>query len=249
MGESPVLDSYIPSPENPGRILVVDDLPGNLKVLGMELKHHPFVLTLAQSAEEAIERCKEQGFEGILMDVSLTGMDGIEACRKIRELPLNERTPLIFLSAVRVGQDWITEGIEAGGIDYLIKPYAFPELLAKLRMLVRLRRQDQAALAGERHRALLEVAGGTAHELAQPLAAAQILLDHIIKSPEPPSAQQLMTLRECLHNTGKVLAQIQNLHTYITKPYAKGRILDLALSSQGLGAATNPAPEDDSPKE
>lgn len=244
-----MLDAYIPTPENPGRILVVDDLPGNLRVLGMELKRQPFALTLAQSAEEAIERCKELSFEGILMDVSLTGMDGIEACRQIRELPLNQRTPLIFLSAVRVGQDWISEGIEAGGIDYLIKPYAFPELLAKLRMLVRLHRQDQAALAGERHRALLEVAGGTAHELAQPLAAAQIILDHLIKSAEPPSPQQLMTLRECLYNTSRVLGQIQRLHTYITKPYAKGRILDLALSSQGSGPLTDLVPGDPAPKE
>jgi DNA-binding response OmpR family regulator len=244
-----MLETYIPTPENPGRILVVDDLPGNLKVLSMELKHHPFVLTLAQSAEEAIEYCQEQPFDGILMDVSLTGMDGIEACRRIQELPLNDRTPLIFLSAVRVGQDWIREGIEAGGIDYLIKPYAFSELLAKLRMLVRLHRQDQAALAGERHRALLEVAGGTAHELAQPLAAAQILLDHLIKTPEPPSSQQLMTLRECLYNTGRVLTQIQRLHTYITKPYAKGRILDLALSSQGGGPMMDLVPEDTATKE
>ncbi len=244
-----MLNAYIPTPENPGRILVVDDLPGNLRVLGMELKRQPFVLTLAQSAEEAIDRCKELSFEGILMDVSLTGMDGIEACRQIREIPLNQRTPLIFLSAVRVGQDWISEGIEAGGIDYLIKPYAFPELLAKLRMLVRLHRQDQAALAGERHRALLEVAGGTAHELAQPLAAAQIILDYLIKSSEPPSPQQLMTLRECLYNTGRVLGQIQHLHTYITKPYAKGRILDLALSSQGGGPLTDLVPGDSIPKE
>lgn len=244
-----MLDSYIPTPEKPGRILVVDDLPGNLKVLSMELKHHPFLLTLAQSAEEAIEHCQEQTFEGILMDVSLTGMDGIEACRQIRELPLNERTPLIFLSAVRVGQDWISEGIEAGGIDYLIKPYAFPELLAKLRMMVRLHRQDEAALAGERHRALLEVAGGTAHELAQPVAAAQILLDHLIKTPEPPSAQQLLTLRECLQNTVRVLAQIQRLHTYITKPYAKGRILDLALSSQPMDGPAELAPGDMPAKE
>ncbi len=244
-----MLDSYIPTQGNPGHILVVDDLPGNLKVLSMELKRQPFILTLAQSAEEAIEHCKERSFEGILMDVSLTGMDGIEACRQIRELPLNDRTPLIFLSAVRVGQDWISEGIEAGGIDYLIKPYTFSELLAKLRMLVRLRRQDQAALAGERHRALLEIAGGTAHELAQPLAAAQILLDHLIKLPEPPSPQQLMTLRECFYSTVRVLAQIQRLHTYITKPYAKGRILDLALSSQGGCLMKDLVPEDTAAKE
>ena len=226
------MDNYLPTPENPGHILVVDDLPGNLKVLSMELKHHPFVLTLAQSAEEALEHCREKAFEGILMDVSLTGMDGIEACRRISTIPLNARTPLIFLSAVRVGQDWISEGIEAGGIDYLIKPYAFPELLAKLRMLVRLRRQDEAALTGERHRALLEVAGGTAHELAQPVAAAQIMLDHLVQNPDPPTQQQLANLRECLQNTVRVLNQIQHLHSYITKPYAKGRILDLAMSSQ-----------------
>lgn len=241
--------SYAPTQENPGRILVVDDLPGNLKVLSMELKHHPFQLTLASTADEAIAHCQGTAFEGILMDVSLEGMDGIEACRRIRETPLNARTPLIFISAVRIGVDWVAEGIEAGGIDYLTKPYAMSELLAKLRMMVRLTRQDQAALAGERHRALLEVAGGTAHELAQPVAAAQILLDHLIKTPEPPSAQQLLTLRDCLQNTVRVLAQIQRLHTYITKPYAKGRILDLALSSQPMEGPAELAPGDMAAKE
>jgi len=232
-----MIDEYTPTPEAPGRILAVDDLPGNLKVLGVELRHHPFHLSLAQSAEEAIELCKQIPFEGILMDVSLTGMDGIEACRQIHGIQLNARTPVIFVSAVRVGMDWITEGIEAGGIDYLVKPYAFPELLAKLRMMVRLYRQDRAALAGVRHRALVEVAGGTAHELSQPLAAAQILLDQIIKNEQPPTRQQLINLNECLQNTVQILNQIQNLHSYITKPYADGRILDLAKSSQTTVAA------------
>ncbi|MDP2877581.1 MAG: response regulator [Holophaga sp.] len=225
---------YLPTPEKPGRILVVDDLPGNLKVLGMELRNHPFILSMARTGEEAVELCQRTAFEGILMDVSLEGMNGIEACRRIRQIPNNARTPLIFLSAVRIGQDWVAEGIEAGGIDYLVKPYAFSELLAKLRMLVRLSRQDEAAMAGERHRALLEVAGGTAHELAQPLATAQLLVDQILRNPDSPSREQLNLLREALGHTNRVLDQVQHLHTYITKPYATGRILDLALSSQPL---------------
>ncbi len=227
--------SYAPTQENPGRILVVDDLPGNLTVLSMELKHHPFQLTLASTADEAIAHCQGTAFEGILMDVSLEGMDGIEACRRIRETPLNARTPLIFISAVRIGVDWVAEGIEAGGIDYLTKPYAMSELLAKLRMMVRLTRQDQAALAGERHRALLEVAGGTAHELAQPLATARILVDQLLRAPESPTPAQLQGLRDSLESMVKVLNQVQTLHTYITKPYAMGRILDLSLSSQAPG--------------
>ncbi|BDU73639.1 response regulator [Mesoterricola silvestris] len=227
-----MIDSYIPTPANPGRILIVDDLVGNLKVHERELRNQPFSLTLAQSGAEALEVCSRLVFEGILMDVSLPGMDGIEACRQIRQCRLNASTPLIFISAVRIGEDWVKEGIDSGGIDYLVKPYVFSELLVKLRMMVRLSRQRDAALAGERNRALLEVAGGTAHELAQPLSSAQILLDRFIKSPTPPTPADLQDLHDCLESTTKVLHQIQNLHTYITKPYASGRILDLALSSQ-----------------
>ena len=241
-----MFDGYIPTVELPGHILVVDDLPGNLKVLERELRHAPFRLSLVQTAAEALELCRRQAFEGILMDVSLPIMDGIEACRHLRECPLNAETPLIFISAVRIGEDWITAGIEAGGLDYLTKPYAPSELKAKLSMMVRLSRQRQAALAGERHRALLEVAGGTAHELAQPLASAQILLDQLIKTDAPPTREQLIELRECLANTNRVLHQIQNLHSYITKPYASGRILDLAQSSRplhGPGTALVPDPK------
>ena len=240
-----MIDSYVPTPEHPGRILIVDDLIGNLKIHERELRGHPFELTLVQSGAEALEACGRLVFEGILMDVSLPGMDGIEACRQIRQSRLNGATPLIFISAVRIGQDWVKEGIESGGIDYLTKPYVFSELLVKLRMLVRLSRQREAALAGERNRALLEVAGGTAHELAQPLASAQILLDNILGSSAPPDLGKLKDLRDCLEATTKILHKIQNLHTYVTKPYASGRILDLNLSSRPpyQSAVTEPAEE------
>jgi hypothetical protein len=68
--------------------------------------------------------------------------------------------------------------------------------------------------------------------LSQPLAAAQILLDQILNSNAPPTRQQLSNLSDCLQNTAHILNQIQNLHSYITKPYADGRILDLAKSSR-----------------
>jgi len=230
-----MIDRYVPTSLHPGQILIVDDLPGNLKLFERELRQSPFQLVLVASAAEALALCAQRPFEGILMDVSLPGMDGIEACKLLREAPayaLNAETPLIFVSSERIGEDWVSRGIEAGGIDYLVKPYAASELVAKLRMMVRLSRQRQAALAGERHRALLEIAGGMAHELAQPLATAQVLLDQLIKRPTPPTVQQLADLRKCLASTNGILHQIQNLHTYITKPYASGRILDLDESSR-----------------
>jgi len=234
-GRRSAIDRYLPAPDNPGRILVVDDLAGNLKVLERELQGSPFRLWLARSAPEALEVCREVPLEGILMDVSLPHMDGVEACRRLREpgrFPLNAETPLIFISAVRVGEDWIARGIEAGAHDYLVRPYAFSELLAKLRMLVRLSRQRQAALAGERQQALLEVAGGMAHELAQPLATAQVLLDRLAKRAGPPTPEDLADLRRSLASATRILRQIQNLDAYVTKPYASGRILDLDVSSR-----------------
>ncbi len=223
--------AFHPTTENPGRILVVDDQRDNLRILSLELKRHPFELTCVESSREALECCGHTVFEGILMDVSLPEMDGIEICRRIRQMPMNARTPLIFLSAMRVGEDWVTHGLEAGGLDYMTKPYSFPELLAKLRMMVRLSRQGEAVLASERQQALIEIAGGAAHELAQPLASAQLLADQLAKQGTPPTQEQISQLRLFLGQTAGILHQIQNLRAYITKPYASGQILDLAQSS------------------
>lgn len=231
--------AFLPTTNAPGRILVVDDQRDNLRVLSLELKRHPFLLTCVDSAREALERCSQETFEGILMDVSLPEMDGIEACSRIRQSGLNTRTPLIFLSAMRVGEDWVTQGLEAGGMDYLTKPYSFPELLAKLRVMVRLSRQNEAVSALERQKSLIEIAGGAAHELAQPLASAQILADQLAKQDAPASPDQIQQLRSFLGQTGLILHQIQNLHTYVTKPYADGQILDLAQSSR-TGACSEP---------
>jgi two-component system sensor histidine kinase/response regulator len=235
--------SFLPNPEAPGRILVVDDQPDNLRILSLELKRHPFELSCTETAREALELCEHTLFEGILMDVSLPEMDGIEVCRRIRAGELNAQTPLIFLSAMRVGEDWVTQGLEAGALDYLTKPYSFPELLAKLRMMVRLARQQRALLVSERHRALLEVAGGAAHELAQPLASAQLLVDQLGKQNAPASADQMALLRNFISQTARVLHQIQNLRTYVTKPYAHGQILDLAQSSGVPDARTSHRPD------
>ncbi len=223
--------NFLPTPESPGRILVVDDQRDNLRILSLELKRQPFLLTCVETAQGALEQAEQQDFEGILMDVSLPEMDGIELCRRIRATPLNARTPLIFLSAMRVGEDWVTRGIEAGGLDYLTKPYSFPELLAKLRMMVRLTRQQEAIRLMERTQVLLEVAGGTAHELSQPLAAAQILADQLARQEGPASPEQIQQLLAFLGQTALILRQVQNLQGYVTKPYASGQILDLQHST------------------
>lgn len=220
-------DLYLPTPDAPGLILAVDDQPDVLRMLTLELGTFPFRIVTALTGAEALRACQSQGFEGILMDVSLPDMSGFEACRRIHDTPLNAHTPLIYLSGIKVGEEAMVQGLEAGGVDYLNKPCPFPELLAKLRMLVRLSRQQRALVDAQRHQALLEVAGGAAHELSQPLATAQLILDQWEARGLPPTPKQMAQFQELLAKVTSVLHQFQNLKTYVTKPYPTGSILDL----------------------
>lgn len=222
-----MIDPFLPAPESPGRILAVDDQPDVLRMLALELGPHPFQLVEARSAAEALEACRREPFEGILMDVNLPDLTGFQACRRVHALPLNAHTPLIYLSGIRVDAEAMVEGLEAGGLDYLTKPCPFPELLAKLRMMVRLSRQQRALVEAQRQEALFEVAGGAAHELSQPLATAQIILDQCEAKGTPLTPAQVRQVQELLGKVTTVLHQFQNLRTYVTKPYLSGSILDL----------------------
>lgn len=237
--------AFEPTHGAPGHVLVVDDQPDNLRVLSLELRGHPFVLTQAATPEEALAYAVRQGFEGILLDVSLPGTDGVELCRLIHETPLNARTPVMFLSALRVGDDWVARGLEAGGLDYLTKPYAFQELLAKLKLMVRLFRQEQALVREARQRTLLEVAGGAAHELAQPLATSRILADLLVDGGGSLNLQQARALRDSLDHACSILRRLQDLDGYATKPYARGDILDLGEASPGETTAALQVPTDE----
>lgn len=228
--------TFLPDPEQPGRILAVDDDPVDLRMLAVHLEGQPFHLTLARSAEEALELCRTTLFEAILSDVCMPGLDGPAFCRQLRET-VNAHTPLVFLSGQPTGEEWITRGLEAGAIDFLLKPCVVPELIAKLRVLVRLSRQQAALSESQRQAALLEVTGGAAHELSQPLAAARLLLDRLERQREQPTPAQMAQLRDFVDQTASILDQIRGLRIYVTKPYPAGsQILDLERSREASGA-------------
>lgn len=226
---------FLPTPEHPGRVLVVDDNAEDLEFLSDQLKGHAFQLTLIPHAKEALALADKVPFEAILSDVSMPGMDGLEFCERLQNT-LNARTPFMFLSAHRAEEEWVAKGLEAGALDYLVKPYALPELIAKLRVMVRLSRQQAALAASERQEALLEITGGAAHELSQPLAAAQLLFDRLDRQKAHPSAEQMAQLRNLLDRAAKILGQIQGLSVYVTKPYATGQIMDVEKSHEASGA-------------
>ncbi|MFO7718260.1 MAG: diguanylate cyclase, partial [Desulfohalobium sp.] len=124
------------------RILVVDDELQNRKLLQAFLKKLGEVQVVeAQNGEEAVHQAQEQAPDLILMDIMMPGMDGFEACSRIKQEPSTQDVPVIFLSALTDVQSK-TEGFAAGGVDYVSKPFEAKELHS--RVLAHLALKEQA---------------------------------------------------------------------------------------------------------
>jgi two-component system, OmpR family, response regulator len=125
------------------RVLVVEDEPKLARLLKRGLTARGLAVDLVDSGEDAIWRAAATAYDVIILDVLLPGMDGFATCRQLREDGV--ASPLLMLTALDGVADRI-EGLDSGADDYLPKPFAFDELLARLRALVRRSGSDRAPL-------------------------------------------------------------------------------------------------------
>jgi len=116
------------------RVLVVDDEPAVREVLARILEVEGFEVALAGDGRAAVRSQASAPADAVLLDVLMPGLDGLEVCRRLRET--GDRTPVLMLTA-RDGVGDRVAGLEAGADDYLPKPFALEELLARLRALLR----------------------------------------------------------------------------------------------------------------
>jgi len=114
--------------------MVVDDEPAMREALELALRLDGFDVELAGDGREAIRRLPVVRPDVVLLDVLMPGLDGIEVCRRMRDT--GDRTPVLMLTARDEVGDRVA-GLEAGADDYLAKPFALPELLARVRALLR----------------------------------------------------------------------------------------------------------------
>ncbi len=122
----------------PARILVVDDLLPNIKLLEAKLKNEFYRVATAQSGAEALEKIKKEPPDVILLDVMMPEMDGFETCRRIKSDPISSDIPVIMVTALSDVEDRV-HGLNAGADDFLTKPINDLALFARIRSLVRLK--------------------------------------------------------------------------------------------------------------
>lgn len=125
-------------------ILVVDDSADNLEIITARLRSVGYDVITAADGESAVEQVRKQPPDLILLDVMLPGMDGYEVARVVKRDEGLPFIPIILVTARDSTEDKIT-GLDAGADDYLPKPFALDELLARLRALLRRVREDDSS--------------------------------------------------------------------------------------------------------
>lgn len=119
------------------RILVVEDAANDIRLLGTLLTEQGYGVSIARSAEEALEQMEREVPNLLLTDVILPGLSGYELCRKVRELPATRHVPVLMVTALQPDEDR-QRGLDVGADDFLVKPINRVELLARVRTLLRL---------------------------------------------------------------------------------------------------------------
>ena len=196
------------------KILIVDDDRLNIRILGGILRGEGYVLADAISGETALERYATFQPDLVLLDVMMPGIDGFETCRQLNKTYGDTCAPVIFITAKNESDD-VVEGLGAGGVDYLPKPFKAKEVLARLRshlqnrILSEQRKQlvDQLSKANAAKNRFL---GMAAHDLRNPLASIRGLAEFLREGAVGPLNADQVDLLNTIHAASQSMLELVN---------------------------------------
>lgn len=185
-------------------MLIVEDDRVNAQILGAILRGEAYEIAKADSGERSLELYLEFRPHLVLLDVMLPGIDGFETCRRLKQQFGEKCAPIIFITAKNESDD-IVEGLTAGGVDYLPKPFKPNEVLARIRVHLQNRvLAEQQQLLVEQlsnaNAAKNRFLGMAAHDLRNPLASvrgiAEFLRDGSVGALTPEQSELAETIRD-----------------------------------------------------
>lgn len=198
------------------RILIVDDDRLNVRILTSILKPEGYELRAAHSGEDALLIYEDFKPDLVLLDVIMPGINGFETCRTLRTRHGELLAPVIFITAKSESDD-VVEGLAAGGVDYLPKPFKPREALARLRTHLqnRLLNEQQRQLVAQlstANAAKNKLLGMVAHDLRNPLASIRGLADFLADGTVGPlSADQLDLVKTIQDTSHSMLSMVNEL--------------------------------------
>jgi two-component system cell cycle response regulator len=157
------------------RVLVVDDILPNVKLLEAKLSSEYYDVLTATNGPEALEKVATLSPDIVLLDVMMPGMDGFEVCRRIKANPATAHIPVVMVTALTEAPERI-KGLEAGADDFLSKPLDDTSLMSRVRSLVRLKMTVDEWRARETTATQLGVVDRAASAMNEPVERARILV-------------------------------------------------------------------------
>jgi two-component system sensor histidine kinase/response regulator len=185
-------------PNSDKYILVIDDNIKNLQLTATILKEENYLISLAQSAEAALQQLGELIPDLILLDIMMPGMDGLELCRIIKKNDKLRDIPVIFLTAKSQTED-LAEGFKAGGVDYINKPFNREELLIRVKNHMELSSSKKQLLEMNLRRDKLYSI--IAHDIRSPFSSISLTLSALASGMLDPASDDFREILAHLEKT------------------------------------------------
>ncbi len=197
----------------PANLLLVDDTPANLQILASMLRERGYRIRPVTSGEQALKAVEAESPDLVLLDITMPGMDGYEVCRRLKADARWRDVPVLFISALNQAEDKV-RAFQAGGVDYVSKPFQFEEVDARVRTHLALRQQQlslQTSLARQQEleRFRDRLTHMAAHDMRSPLLGIQLTFG-LLREAAPDDATSHL-LDGGLQACGKLVEMINQM--------------------------------------
>lgn len=206
------------------RVLVVDDILPNVKLLEAKLSAEYFEVLTALNGKDALELAENQSPDIVLLDIMMPGMDGFEVCERLKANPTTAHIPVVMVTALTDATDRV-RGLEAGADDFLSKPLNDTALMARVRSLVRLKMTVDELRIREKTASQLGVISKSSAPVNEDATGARIL---VVEDKTFESDKFIETLKQDNHHVVPVVGGEQAI------AYAQQQDLDMVTVSLNL---------------
>lgn len=197
------------------QILIVDDTPKNIQVLGQILSEQGYKIIVATNGIQALKAVEKKIPDLILLDINMPEMDGYETCKKLQEQEHLSEIPVIFLTARTETED-VLKGFEVGGADYITKPFNAPELLARVKLQLMLKeKKDEFRETSESNKQLVRI---LLHDLRNPIGAIQSINEMAQENPIIYSEMSHL-IRKATENCMSILESVRKMYSIEDEKY------------------------------
>jgi two-component system sensor histidine kinase/response regulator len=195
-------------------ILIVDDNPANIQLLGNNLRQEGVNISIATDGKRAIQITEKKIPDLILLDIMMPGMDGFEVCTILKHQEKTRDIPIIFLTA-KVGSEDILRGFELGAVDYITKPFNSHELIARVNTHLKLKFYTDEIKEYNQQLELMdkeknEFLGIAAHDLKNPIYNIS-MLSQLMLGEELSETEQKEFLNDIKNSTERMTKLISDL--------------------------------------